>query len=67
MKIGIVFDSSCGYTKKEILDKGAFFAPLIISINNQDFEDGINITSEELEKHLIEGAKVKTAAAGICG
>ena len=63
MKIGIVFDSSCGFTKKEVEAKGAFFAPLIITINNQDFEDGINITGEELEKHLVEGAKVQTAAA----
>lgn len=47
-KIGLIFDSSSGITKDEANKLGVGFIPLNITINNKEYEAGVNITREEL-------------------
>lgn len=47
-KIAIVVDSSSGLTKKQAEEKGWFFIPLHIEIDDKLYDDGINISNETL-------------------
>ncbi len=47
-KIGFVFDSSCGLTKKEASELNIGFIPLNISINGENYKIGINSNRDEL-------------------
>lgn len=61
-KIGLIFDSSCGKTKKEIESKGFGFIPLKITIDDKSYDAGININSNEVfEKMKNRSIKIKTS------
>lgn len=47
-KIAIVVDSSSGLTKKQAEEKGWFFIPLHIEIDDKLYDDGINISNDTL-------------------
>ena len=51
-KIGLILDSTCGLTKKEIEKKGFGFIPLIITINNKEYKSGIDINAKEVLKKM---------------
>lgn len=62
-KIGLVFDSSCGYSKEKIEKDGNFFIPLIIEINGKKYKAGVDIDSEKiLEKMNDRDIEIKTAS-----
>lgn len=55
-KWGIVFDSSCGYSKQEITEMGAEFVPFKIYYDSKEFDDGVDIRTEDIAektRHLI--------------
>ena len=63
MKIKVLFDSSVGLTKTEIESKGAAFVPIIITVDEKEYYDGIDIDEALLERFMLEGdKKFKTAA-----
>ncbi|MEE3928129.1 DegV family protein [Mycoplasmopsis ciconiae] len=47
-KIAIIVDSSTGLTKEKAQKKGWYFLPLHLEIDNQLYDDGININSENI-------------------
>ncbi|MEG0274013.1 MAG: DegV family protein [Longicatena sp.] len=61
MKIAVVTDSGSGFTKQEALDKGIYFLPLQIIINDNMYLDGVNITVEEIYESLRNGAMPTTS------
>lgn len=61
-EITLMFDSSCGYTQKEIISKGGAFIPILVDINGNEYKSGINLTTTELEKIYDKNTKIKTAA-----
>lgn len=61
MKIAIVTDSGSGLTKQEALDKGLYYLPLQIIINDNMYLDGVDITVEEIYDALREGAMPTTS------
>ncbi|BDV03344.1 MAG: 6-phosphogluconate dehydratase [Candidatus Hepatoplasma scabrum] len=62
-KIGLVFDSSCGYSKEKVEKDGNFFIPLIIEIDGKKYKAGIDIDSEKiLEKMKDKNIEIKTAS-----
>lgn len=61
-KWGIVFDSSCNFSKEKVLKDGHFFVPLIININGENFKAGEDIDSNDLfEKMKNRKIMVKTS------
>ncbi|QZE12219.1 DegV family protein [Mycoplasma sp. Ms02] len=46
--IAIVVDSSCGLTKEQVEEKGWFFLPLHIEIDQTIYDDGINLNSSNI-------------------
>ena len=66
-KYGVVFDSTCGKTKKEVLKDGNFFIPMIINVNGKDCKSGIDIDNNFLYKvmikphHNYEASNIKTS------
>ncbi|TCG11228.1 DegV family protein [Mycoplasma marinum] len=63
MKLGIIVDSSTGLTKKEVSSRGWGFVPLHVFLNEQDFADGIEITTEEVYQKLNLDTNVRTSAS----
>ncbi|AHK22186.1 DegV family protein [Candidatus Hepatoplasma crinochetorum] len=62
-KIGLVFDSSCGYSKEKVENDGNFFVPLIIEINGTKYKAGVDIDSEKIvEKMKDRNIEIKTAS-----
>lgn len=47
-KIGILFDSTCGYTYEQAKEIGIGFIPLIINVNGKDYEAGKDLHQEDL-------------------
>ncbi len=64
-KIALVVDSTCGYTKKEIEKMGAFYVPVFVSVNGEEFEDGVTMFEEELVDKITIDMKLKTSAPSI--
>lgn len=63
MKIAFVIDSSAGMTKKETNKLGWYFIPLLLTIDDKEYKDGIDITSEEYYKMININMSVKTSAS----
>lgn len=63
MKLVIVVDSSCGLTKKEAEARGWFFLPLFITIDNKEYEDGIEITSKNFFDIMKKESTVSTSCS----
>ncbi len=60
-KVAIMTDSNSGITQQEANDLGIFVVPMPFTINNQEYEEGINL-SEDLFFNLLEqGADVSTS------
>ncbi len=53
-KIGIIFDSSCGYSKTKVEADGNYFVPLRIEIKDEVYRSGIDIDNEKLSKKFEE-------------
>ena len=66
MKIKMLFDSSVGLTKEEVESKGAGFVPIIITVDDKDYYEGVDMNEEILAKYMLEGNhKFKTAAVSL--
>ena len=50
MKLGIVVDSSCGLSKKEVEARGWYFLPLYINIDGKEYVDGVDIDADTFYK-----------------
>lgn len=53
-KIGMIFDSSCGYSKDKIEADGNYFVPLRIEIKDEVYRSGIDIDNDKLNKKFEE-------------
>lgn len=53
--IKILTDSSCVISRKDAEDLGVDVLPLGITFGNEGFKDGVDITTEEFYKKLLEG------------
>ncbi|BDU67644.1 MAG: fatty acid-binding protein DegV [Candidatus Tyloplasma litorale] len=63
-KIGLIVDSSSGFTRKEIEDKGFGFIPLNIIVNGKVYRAGVDINSKEVyEKMSDKNIKMGTSTA----
>ncbi|WP_029513003.1 DegV family protein [Mycoplasmopsis iners] len=62
MKYAIVVDSSCGLTKEEAKKLGWYYLPLHIVIDGKEYEDGIDITGENLFNYYTTKVDAKTSA-----
>ncbi len=56
--IGIIFDSTCGRTKKQVEEDGNLFIPLIIYIDEKSYKSGIDIDNEKLFQIMKENKNV---------
>ncbi|VEU76478.1 DegV family protein [Mycoplasmopsis columboralis] len=64
--VAIVVDSSCGLTKEQAQLKGWFYLPLNIEIDQHNYLDGINLTSQNLfEKFSKDSKGAKTSSTNI--
>ncbi|VEU70084.1 DegV family protein [Mycoplasmopsis glycophila] len=65
-KIAIVIDSSSGLTEKEVQQKGWFFLPLLVFIDDKKFQDGVDLDAQNLFDHFtINSDSAKTSATPI--
>ncbi|UUM19989.1 MULTISPECIES: DegV family protein [unclassified Mycoplasma] len=65
-KIAIVISSSCGLTEKQAKNRGWFYLPLNIQIDNKNYLDGIDLTSENLfDKFSKNSSGAKTSSTNI--
>lgn len=65
MKIAIVVDSSSGLTKEQAHQRGWFYLPLSVTINNQEYLDGIDLNSENIFSLLNKDSQTTTSATPI--
>ena len=66
MKIKMLFDSSVGLTKEEVESKGAGFVPIIITVDDKDYYEGVDMNEDILANYMNEGDhKFKTAAVSL--
>ncbi len=62
-KVGILFDSSCGFSKEKIEKDGNYFIPIIIEIAGQEYQSGIDLNNEILfEKFKTHKEPYKTSS-----
>lgn len=61
MKLGIIVDSACGLTQEQANQRNWGFAPIIVSIDGHDYEDGISINGEQFYKMINIDMDLKTA------
>lgn len=47
-KIGILFDSTCGFTYEQAKEMGMGFIPMIVNVNGKDYEAGKDLHQEDL-------------------
>lgn len=66
MKVAIMTDSNSGITQAEAKDLGIFVLPMPFTINNEEYQEDINLTQEEFYDKLMNDAEVFTSqpAAG---
>ena len=62
MKLGIIVDSSIGISIKKAEKLGFGYLPLFITINGQEYKDGIDLSIEEYYKLLTDKSEVRTSA-----
>ena len=48
MKIAVVTDSGCGFSKKQMEDQGIYYLPLQVVDQAETYFDGIDKTIEEI-------------------
>ena len=54
MSIKLMIDSASDIGEKEAKEMGIIMVPMIITIGEEDFYDGVNITPREFYEKLIE-------------
>lgn len=66
MKVAIMTDSNSGISQKEAKELGIFVLPMPFTIDQQEFEEDINLTQDEFYDKLMNNAEVFTSqpAAG---
>ena len=63
MKIAISIDSACDLPKEVIKENNIFCMPYFVTMGEEEFRDGINVTSQDLFKYVKEkGILPKTGA-----
>ncbi|NQX84115.1 MAG: DegV family EDD domain-containing protein [Mycoplasmataceae bacterium] len=64
---GIILDSSCGYTRDEMRLKNIGFVPFKIRYGKDEFDDGINIFTDDIAKkaRLLQVAKTSVPSLTI--
>ncbi len=60
-RIAVLTDSASGYTLKEAAQDQIYMIPLQIIIDNKSYEDGIDISFDDLLEHLDNRKLLKTA------
>lgn len=61
MKAKVLTDSGSGLSAKQASDLGIAFLPLQVTVDNQQYLDGINLDIPELYKMLDEGKMPSTS------
>ena len=61
MKIAVVTDSGCGFSKKQMEDQGIYYLPLQVVDQAETYFDGIDKTIEEILDMVDEGKMLKTS------
>jgi DegV family protein with EDD domain len=61
MALKIIVDSSSGFTQKEALEKGYYFIPLLVTLGEKTYHEGVDITPDEFYALLNQGLMPKTA------
>lgn len=61
MKIAVVTDSNSGITQAEAKTLGVYVIPMPFMINDETFEEDINLTQAEFYSRLEEGADISTS------
>ncbi len=60
-KIAIMTDSNSGITQKQAKELGIYVVPMPFTINQEDYEEDINLTREQFFEMLENGATVSTS------
>ncbi|MBS4539083.1 DegV family protein [Clostridium sp. D2Q-11] len=63
MRVKIITDSACDLPKEIIKKYDIEVMPLMVILNEKEYEDGVDIEAENLYKRMREGAAPKTAQA----
>ncbi len=61
-KIGIIVDSFSGWDRKEANAKGIFFVPLRVTINGQEYLDGVDLSAIEMIEKIKNIQNAKSSA-----
>ncbi|QJR43875.1 DegV family protein [Mycoplasma miroungirhinis] len=62
MKVAIVVDSSCGLTQEEAKQRGWYYLPIQIDIDNKIFKDGVDVDYQSIFDHIKKNSRVLTSA-----
>jgi len=66
MKVYITSDSSCDLTREQLEKNNIQTIPLCVTLGDNDYRDGINISPEDIFKYVKENKKLpKTSAIGV--
>lgn len=60
-KIAIVSDSGISFTPEEVKHFDVYIAPIVVTHNNQSYEDQIDITNEDMHELLLKKEKMSTS------
>ena len=61
MKVAVVTDSNSGITQSKAKELGISVIPMPFKINEETFEEDINLTQEQFYEKLVEGAEISTS------
>ena len=61
MRVAIVTDSNSGITQSKAKELGISVIPMPFMINEETFEEDINLTQEQFYEKLVEGAEISTS------
>ncbi len=61
-KLGIVIDSSFGFSEKEALERGFYFVPIVVDFDGKEYASGRNIDIDFMVENMNKKTKVSTAA-----
>lgn len=61
MKVAVVTDSNSGITQSKAKELGISVIPMPFMINEETFEEDINLTQEQFYEKLVEGAEISTS------
>lgn len=67
MKIKISSDSTCDLSLQQIQQYDISILPLTVTVNDQNYLDGVNIAPEEIYAHVAQGGDLPTTSANNIG